>query len=366
MKKKAKKSYIEILRTHPLPGVRLERAPDGQRTVHLGRPGLFSRAVPLHEEIPEQPTRQTEEAPQTPAETGQSTVSPAEELWLQGADLCQQALGVPPGAREEIEERAAGLFAAALEADPGMTDAMLGLHLTSVESRTEMTAMMISAIDRFGETRNRFGRRFSSVYFPLVFSGERLETRDDLLRAWAKDLALEGSAEEARNALATTDDCLMNDLVALDILFHEGRYSEAIVSAQATTGGPGLSVYLENDLALVQAISFLRDGHATVAIRMLEELASSARLTAVQHFARYEMARAALGEGAYPLARHSLEALLDEDPDYRDAREMLRFIESEETTVPGEVTSTTDDFSELARSFYSEQVADDPALPDNQ
>ena len=355
-KKAAKKSFTEILKTHPLPGVRIGRDENGDGVVHLGRPGIFTRTVHLNSE-PSTKDAAQEEIPAL------ANLTAAEKLWLQGAEIWKEIQVAAFSERPDLEEKASSLFAQALEADPMMTDAMLGIHATCLGRRNEMLELMAANPERFGETRDRLQTRLHSVYFPLVFSAEPLETFDDLLRAQAKRLAVGGSFEEARNMLAGTEDCLLNDLSSIDILFHEGQNADAVVSIQAALGNEDLSIYHQDDLQLLQGIGFLRQGQTTIAIRLLEKVSEEGHLKPLRLFALYELANLAIRENAPDLARVHLEALTREEPRYRDASELLLSISK---SPEGTASATADAFSELVGSFYSGEVADDPDLPDNQ
>jgi hypothetical protein len=353
-KRQNKASFGQILRSHPLPGLRFARDPDGKAVAIFGRPGLWSKDVQLRSEKEVAPP--TDETANPVAE-----MTTAEKLWLDGVAVWNRIPGASPEQVEVLQSQAAQLFGQALELDSGMTDAMLGIHATVPERRVEMSRAMYESLDRFGETRDRFATRLHSIYFPLVFAAEQLESRDDLLRARAKDLAVEGDYEGARNCLAGTEDCLLNDLSAIDILFHQEDLEGCLKALDSIRGNGELSVYLHNDLELVEGLALLRLGVTGAAKSSLHLVSETAELPVVEFFARYELAHLAMKESDYRSAIEQLEIINYQEPGYRDVGTLLELVSSKQ-----QVQTVTDaDFDQLVSSFYSEEIADDPGLPDN-
>ncbi|MFD3543333.1 AAA family ATPase [Streptomyces sp. NPDC058662] len=103
-----------------------------------------------------------------------STHAPAELAWLRGVDAC--TMGAYPQAEEE--------FRTAVELDPAMADAWLGLHALRVDT-TNALLRMYAHRDRFGEQRARHRRTLNSWYWLGWWVQPVLENRRDLLLAHA-------------------------------------------------------------------------------------------------------------------------------------------------------------------------------------
>lgn len=107
-------------------------------------------------------------------ERGARTGSPAELAWLRGMD----AYVAGEYGQAEVQ------FRAAVEADPGMADAWLGLHALKVEVATAVVAMHTHR-ERFGEQRAKYGRPLNSWYWLGWWVQLVLETPRDLALAHA-------------------------------------------------------------------------------------------------------------------------------------------------------------------------------------
>ncbi|WP_411106586.1 AAA family ATPase [Streptomyces sp. cmx-4-9] len=103
-----------------------------------------------------------------------STHAPAELAWLRGVDAC--TMGAYPQAEEE--------FRAAVQLDPSMADAWLGLHALRVDTAHALVRMYAHR-ERFGEQRARHRRTLNSWYWLGWWVQPVLESRRDLLLAHA-------------------------------------------------------------------------------------------------------------------------------------------------------------------------------------
>ncbi|MGW1839730.1 AAA family ATPase [Streptomyces sp. NPDC002067] len=106
--------------------------------------------------------------------TPDSPPAPAELAWLRAVDA--YTVGAYPQAEEE--------FRAAVEADPTMADAWLGLHALRADTSTALLHMYRHR-DRFGEQRSRHRRPLNSWYWLGWWVQPVLESRRDLLLAHA-------------------------------------------------------------------------------------------------------------------------------------------------------------------------------------
>lgn len=75
----------------------------------------------------------------------------------------------------------------AVDLDPGMADAWLGLHFLDIE-RAASLKMMARHTDRFGTDRRRTGLRLASRFFGGAYWTLRLETHDQLYLAVAREI----------------------------------------------------------------------------------------------------------------------------------------------------------------------------------
>ncbi|WP_189130113.1 AAA family ATPase [Wenjunlia tyrosinilytica] len=100
--------------------------------------------------------------------------TPADLAWLRAVDA--YTVGAYAHAEEE--------FRVAVRLDPGMADAWLGLHALRVDTTTALMQMHRHR-DRFGEQREAHGRSLNSWYWLGWWVQPVLETRRDLLLAYA-------------------------------------------------------------------------------------------------------------------------------------------------------------------------------------
>ncbi|MFF3324098.1 AAA family ATPase [Streptomyces sp. NPDC002889] len=104
----------------------------------------------------------------------QGAQSPADRAWVRGVDAC--TMGAYPQAEEE--------FRTAVQLDPGMADAWLGLHALRVDTTTALLRMHRHR-ERFGEQRARHRRTLNSWYWLGWWVQPVLESQRDLLLAHA-------------------------------------------------------------------------------------------------------------------------------------------------------------------------------------
>src|SRR3990167_2271151 len=105
----------------------------------------------------------------------------AEKLWRAGHRAWLE--GQPQEAQSRWQQ--------ALDKDPTMADAMLGLYSLD-DTQIDLLQSMLIHLDRFGKTREKFHLPLYGYYYPAAFMLERLETADDLRRAWALILGQRG------------------------------------------------------------------------------------------------------------------------------------------------------------------------------
>ncbi|WP_069814054.1 AAA family ATPase [Streptomyces sp. TP-A0874] len=104
----------------------------------------------------------------------QGAHDPADLAWLRGVDA--YTMGAYPQAEEE--------FRSAVQSDPGMADAWLGLHALRVETSTALLRIYQHR-ERFGEQRARHRRKLNSWYWLGWWVQPVLETPRDLRLAHA-------------------------------------------------------------------------------------------------------------------------------------------------------------------------------------
>lgn len=375
MAKKSQQSALKTFLSHPFPGVRLEKPKGQSLAVTLGRPGLLSKTFTKNRSEAEPDLASTEMTPQQRQRHLGLGRSKAERLWLKGADRIEA--GDHQGALECFEQ--------ALERDPSLTDALLGIHLVD-PLRPGLLEGMLEGIDRFGDCRDRFGRRLYSFYQPLAFASVRLELADDVRRARAKELSLAGDHEDAEQLLGGCIDCPLTEMGWARLHFARADWERCLQVLQSigiASGELGL------DLLLFRGICLRNLGMLSPAVEALTAAVNDAERQALGRMARYERAVAYELAGELDQARVELEAIYAEDVTYRDVAQRLAALNArtaeqqgtgnqvatpqatrepiaEATGELAEAPADEDPFEAIVRSLESGQLADDPDLPDNR
>jgi len=242
----------------------------------------------------------------------------ANQAWNDGA----RALGFRRGNeqwRPADRTKARVLFQEAVELDPRMADAWLGLHATGHEPSLALDRM-IDAIGRFGEQRRINRRPLRSRYAAGFYCRFDLDDWESLYLAqtarWFAEQRID-LAWEFLNRCGT--DKIERDLLCGRLLFAEGRYEEMLpvlhrISASRVVG-PEAKLYT--------GIALARRELYGEAERVLGEAAAGTDVTELAIEATYFRGLVLRSLGRDEMARSALEWVYRHNPSYGGVAQLL-------------------------------------------
>lgn len=326
---------------HPFPGIRIEN-----KQLILGRPGLFSKRFGGQRNTDERdaaPQLLEDGAADEPARTIRPSLGP-EKLWRKGWEAYEA------GNDAEAEHH----WRRALDRDPGMADALLGLHALN-PSDNDLLEQLVEHIDRFGECQERFQRRLVSAYFPVGFAHEPIEVKDDVLRAWAGILSVRERYDEASAVLSRCRPSRYTNAVKLRLAFDRHDHDQCMAIAQNNE----MPEALDSDIALLVGVSLIELGLHQVAADRLKAALKRSDGKVPTLALRYQLARCYHRLGDEKRYTAELQQIYAVDVSFADVAERLGIDTSGRTEVDDD--SETLDAEARWEAIVAELEAGEPA-----
>lgn len=241
----------------------------------------------------------------------------ARAQWVRGA---KQMGFAKPAERPEKLDKAAALesFGKAVELDPGMTDAWLGVHAAGGD-RDKALSRMVSGIDRFGEERDADKRRLSSTFDAGWWFHQALETTDEVWHAEAMRLVAAGDTEGASACALNLIEDLRKDFVLGAVAQQARDYRTAITAYRRipVEGHLGAEALLRLGIVLAQTEQW---SEAETALRQAAGLPLN---HLVQRDAEYFLGFVHRANGREDAAMRQFQWVYGQDPDHRQVAQVV-------------------------------------------
>ncbi len=214
--------------------------------------------------------------------------------------------------------RALEAFRSAVDRDPSMADAWLGVYALDEEARPEALRQMVGHHARFGQERERlavdFGARFDiGVYVSLGLSGPA-----DLWCAVAADHLMREELDAADSALRwVAPDVVAGQFLRARVANYRGQWDDVVALSR---GVIGRDAFLEVEARIMSAAALILLGAPAPARQHLEAVLTQQHLPLAHGEAHYFLGLLARRDGDEGEAQRLFQLGLGENPKL----EMLR------------------------------------------
>jgi type VII secretion ATPase EccA len=241
----------------------------------------------------------------------------ARGLWVRGARQLGFANAEEKPSKAD-KPAALDTFTKAVELDPGMTDAWLGVHAAGGDVDTALDRM-VTGIDRFGEERDADKRRLSSTFQAGWWFTLPLETTDDVWHAEALRRMRAIDADGAEEAAGKVIEDIRRAFLLSGVSLLRQRYDEAIRQLRQipSDGHLGAEAMLRHGMVLAQVEQW------SEAETMLRQAAGQRVNELVQVDAEYYLGFVYRGTGREDAALRQFQWVYGRNPDHRQVAEAV-------------------------------------------